>query len=84
MGWDAASGTVVAYRLAKGVVVTATTTGLQWKFSRLSCGQTYALSVWAYNTSGSGPSAVVTASTASCRSKKLRAVVARYRPRKPR
>jgi Fibronectin type III domain len=85
IAWNTATGTVVGYRLARGIVVTATTTGLEWKFGRLSCGQTYALSVWAYNASGSGPSSVVTESTASCRSKKLRAaVVARYRPRKPR
>ena len=85
IGWSTASGTVSGYRLARNIAVVGSTTALQWKFGRLSCGTTYVLSVWAYNDVGSGPASDLTASTGACKQKKLRTatVHASSWPRRP-
>jgi hypothetical protein len=67
VAWDAASGTVSGYRLARNGVVVGTTARLRWRFARLACGQTYTLSVTPFNSIGAGPSSAISASTLSCR-----------------
>jgi hypothetical protein len=67
VAWDAASGTVSGYRLARNGVVVGTTVRLRFGFARLACGQTYTLSVTPFNSIGAGPSSSISASTVSCR-----------------
>jgi hypothetical protein len=66
IAWDAASGTVHGYRLARNGVVVGTTPRRRWRFRDLDCGTTYMLTVTPFNSSGAGPSTSINAATWRC------------------